>query len=134
MTVFAGSVPTATVVAAKTGWAKIASSSAGRPRDRVARAPCAFRRRRSRSLFLSVHGQRAIEHPGGPYERARRGGRASGGRAKSPARVADKKLPRLRQHLNQCGVCREEYETLRDLVRLEAEGRLPSVDELRNSF
>ena len=48
--------------------------------------------------------------------------------------VADKKLPRLRQHLNQCGVCREEYETLRDLVRLEAEGRFPSVDELRNSF
>jgi hypothetical protein len=47
--------------------------------------------------------------------------------------VADK-LPRLRQHLNQCGVCREEYETLRDLVRLEAEGRFPSVDELRNSF
>ena len=48
--------------------------------------------------------------------------------------AADKKLPRLRQHLNQCGVCREEYETLHDLVRLEAEGRFPSVDELRNSF
>ena len=47
--------------------------------------------------------------------------------------VADK-LPRLRQHLNQCGVCREEYETLRDLARLESEGRLPSTDELRNSF
>ena len=46
---------------------------------------------------------------------------------------ADKTVPRLRQHLNQCGVCREEYETLRDLVRLEAEGRLPSSDELRNS-
>jgi predicted anti-sigma-YlaC factor YlaD len=46
---------------------------------------------------------------------------------------ADKKVPRLRQHLNQCGVCREEYETLRDLVRLEAEGRLPSSDEPRNS-
>jgi hypothetical protein len=37
-------------------------------------------------------------------------------------------LPRLRQHLDRCGVCREEYETLRDLVRLEAEGRLPSID------
>ncbi len=48
--------------------------------------------------------------------------------------AADKKLPRLRQHLNQCGVCREEYETLRDLTRLEAEGRLPSTEELRNSF
>lgn len=45
--------------------------------------------------------------------------------------TAEKKLPRLRQHLNQCGVCREEYETLRELARLEAEGRLPSVDELR---
>ena len=43
-------------------------------------------------------------------------------------------LPRLKQHLDQCGVCREQYETLRDLARLEAEGRLPSTDELRNSF
>ena len=40
--------------------------------------------------------------------------------------AADKKVPRLRQHLDQCVVCREEYETLRDFVRLEAEGRLPS--------
>lgn len=48
--------------------------------------------------------------------------------------VVDEKLPRLRQHLNQCGVCREEYEALRDLARLEAEGRLPPTDELRNSF
>jgi hypothetical protein len=29
---------------------------------------------------------------------------------------------RLRQHLRQCGVCREEYEILRDLVRLDDEG------------
>jgi predicted anti-sigma-YlaC factor YlaD len=36
--------------------------------------------------------------------------------------VGDRALPRLQQHLRQCGVCREEYETLRDLVRLEAEG------------
>ena len=43
-------------------------------------------------------------------------------------------LLRLKQHLDQCGVCREEYQTLRDLARLEAEGRLPSTDELRNSF
>jgi hypothetical protein len=48
--------------------------------------------------------------------------------------AADTKLARLRQHLNQCGVCREEYETLRDLVRLEAKDRLPSLDDLRNSF
>jgi len=29
---------------------------------------------------------------------------------------------RLAQHLGQCGVCREEYETLRDFVREEAGG------------
>jgi hypothetical protein len=49
-------------------------------------------------------------------------------------RAADEQIPRLRQHLDRCGVCREEYETLRDLLRLEAEGRLPSVDDLRQSF
>jgi hypothetical protein len=41
----------------------------------------------------------------------------------------DARLPLFRQHLHQCGVCREEYETLWDLVRLEVEGRAPSVDE-----
>ncbi|HXH82039.1 MAG TPA: hypothetical protein VNN07_03830 [Candidatus Tectomicrobia bacterium] len=49
-------------------------------------------------------------------------------------RLAEAPLPRLQQHLDQCSACREEYETLRDLVRLEAERRLPSVDELRRSF
>ena len=34
----------------------------------------------------------------------------------------DAKVPRFRQHLDQCGVCREEYETLRELIRLEPEG------------
>lgn len=34
-------------------------------------------------------------------------------------------LTRLVQHLGQCGVCREEYETLRDFVRSEAEGPIP---------
>lgn len=43
--------------------------------------------------------------------------------------AADQRLPRLRQHLDQCGVCREEYETLRDLARMEAEGRSPTGDE-----
>ena len=47
---------------------------------------------------------------------------------------ADEKLPRLKQHLSQCRVCREEYEALRDLARLEAEGRAPSVDDLRQSL
>ncbi len=41
------------------------------------------------------------------------------------------RLPRLAQHLGQCLVCREEYEMLRDLARLEAAGRAPSIDELR---
>jgi hypothetical protein len=43
-------------------------------------------------------------------------------------------LPRLQQHLRQCGVCREEYEILRDLVGLDADGRGPSADDLRNSL
>jgi predicted anti-sigma-YlaC factor YlaD len=43
---------------------------------------------------------------------------------------AAERLPRLRQHLVQCGVCREEYEVLRDLARLEAGGDLPSADAL----
>ena len=34
-------------------------------------------------------------------------------------------LTRLAQHLRQCGVCREEYETLRDFVRSETERVLP---------
>ena len=48
--------------------------------------------------------------------------------------AAREKLPRLKQHLDQCRVCREEYEVLRDLARLEAEGRAPSADELRKSL
>ena len=42
--------------------------------------------------------------------------------------------PALRQHLDRCAVCREEYETLRDLARLDAEGRLPSIDDLRGAL
>jgi hypothetical protein len=38
--------------------------------------------------------------------------------------AAELALPLFRQHLEQCGVCREEYEIVRDLARLEAEGRL----------
>jgi len=34
-------------------------------------------------------------------------------------------LTRLAQHLGQCGVCREQYETLRDFVRSEAAGVPP---------
>ena len=46
----------------------------------------------------------------------------------------DAQGPRLRQHLDRCAVCREEYETLREVARLEAEGRLPSIDDLRDSL
>lgn len=39
-------------------------------------------------------------------------------------------MPQLKQHLDQCAACRDEYETLRDLRRLEDEGGLPSLDDL----
>ena len=42
------------------------------------------------------------------------------------------KMPRLKQHLDQCAACREEYETLRDLARLEIEGELPSANDLQD--
>jgi len=42
------------------------------------------------------------------------------------------KMPQVIQHINQCPACREEYETLRDLRRLEDEGETPSVDDLRD--
>jgi hypothetical protein len=42
------------------------------------------------------------------------------------------KLPQLKQHLDQCAACREEYETLRDLARLEEEGELPSSNDLQD--
>ena len=35
----------------------------------------------------------------------------------------DARIPQFRQHLVQCVVCREDYETLRELARLEHEGR-----------
>ena len=43
-------------------------------------------------------------------------------------------LPQVRQHLNQCPACRAEYETLRDLIRLENQGDEPSLDDLRDSI
>ena len=38
----------------------------------------------------------------------------------------ERRLPLFRQHLEQCAVCREEYETVRELARLEAEGPSPT--------
>jgi hypothetical protein len=46
----------------------------------------------------------------------------------------DTRLPLFRQHLGQCAVCHEEYVTVRELARLEAEGRSPSIDDLRRSL
>ena len=46
----------------------------------------------------------------------------------------DSRLPLFRQHLDQCAVCREEYEMVRELARLEAEGRSPSIDDLRRTL
>jgi hypothetical protein len=44
------------------------------------------------------------------------------------AAVRDR-LPLLSQHLHQCSVCREEYETLREFARLQAEDRRPPLDD-----
>jgi len=44
------------------------------------------------------------------------------------------KMPQLKQHLDQCRACRDEYETLRDLARFENEGGAPSIDDLRSSI
>jgi hypothetical protein len=43
-----------------------------------------------------------------------------------------REMPELKQHLDQCAACREEYETLRDLRRLEDHGEPPSLDDLQN--
>ena len=40
-------------------------------------------------------------------------------------------MPQVKQHLDQCRACRDEYETLRDLRLLEEKGELPSSEDLR---
>ena len=42
------------------------------------------------------------------------------------------KMPQLKQHLDQCRACRDEYEILRSLTRWENEGGAPSVDNLKD--
>jgi len=42
------------------------------------------------------------------------------------------KMPQVRQHLNQCQACRDEYEALRDLRQLEEKGELPLLDHLQD--
>ena len=49
-------------------------------------------------------------------------------------RDAAAEMPQVKQHLNQCRACREEYETLRDLIHLEDQGATPSLDDLRGSI
>ena len=44
------------------------------------------------------------------------------------------KMPQIKQHLDQCPACREEYETLRDLRRFEDEGGALSLDDLQDSI
>jgi len=39
-------------------------------------------------------------------------------------------LPQVKHHFDQCRACREEYETLRDLVNLEDQDNAPSLDDL----
>ena len=34
-------------------------------------------------------------------------------------------LPQVKQHLDQCRACRDEYEMLRDIARLEDESQTP---------
>lgn len=42
------------------------------------------------------------------------------------------KMPQVKQHLGQCQACRDEYESLREIRRLEDQGGLPSVDDLQD--
>ena len=49
-------------------------------------------------------------------------------------RDAASEMSQVKQHLNQCRACREEYETLRDLVLLDDQGDAPSLDDLRSSI
>jgi hypothetical protein len=45
---------------------------------------------------------------------------------------ATAKMPQLKQHLDQCSACLQEYEVLRDLQALENKGEIPSVDDLED--
>lgn len=43
-------------------------------------------------------------------------------------------MPEVKQHIDQCSACREEYEALRDLRRMEEDGNPPSLDDLEDSL
>ena len=42
------------------------------------------------------------------------------------------RMPQVKQHLNQCQACRDEYEALRDLRQLEEKDELPPLDDLQD--
>jgi hypothetical protein len=44
------------------------------------------------------------------------------------------RMPLLKQHLDQCRACREEYEALRDLRKLEEQDGFPSLDDLQDQI
>ena len=46
----------------------------------------------------------------------------------------DAKMLQVKQHLAQCKACRDEYEAVRDLRRLEDDGEFPSLDDLQDSI
>jgi hypothetical protein len=46
-------------------------------------------------------------------------------------RDAAARMPRVWHHLEQCGVCHEEYQILLDLAGMEQAGELPPVDDLK---
>lgn len=43
-------------------------------------------------------------------------------------------LPHVHQHLQQCPECEELYQALCEIARLEAEDKLPQVDELMEAI
>jgi hypothetical protein len=47
---------------------------------------------------------------------------------------AEQLMPQLNLHLDQCTVCWEEYRILRDLARLEVEGKPPTIDDLKDTL
>ena len=50
------------------------------------------------------------------------------------AEQAEGLMPLLKHHLDQCTVCWEEYQILRELARMEAEGKPPSIDDLKDDL
>ncbi len=46
----------------------------------------------------------------------------------------DARLGRVKQHLDQCKACREEYQVLHDLVFEENQGQAPPIKDSQDSF